>query len=97
MQWFGILALLFLLFALAGFVYIGANTDKLGFGFGEPSEISKQITTPITESIASPSTSDSSQSNSKNDSIKIDTLVVFLIFLFNHSFQNIWGFMRGAL
>ena len=67
MQWFGILALLFLLFALAGFVYIGANTDKLGFGFGEPSEISKQITTPITESIASPSTSDSSQSNSKND------------------------------
>ena len=35
MQWFGILALLFLLFALAGFVYIGANTDKLGFGFGK--------------------------------------------------------------
>jgi len=46
MKWFGIVALLFLLFVLAGFVYIGANTDKLGFGFGEPSKISEQFTAP---------------------------------------------------
>ena len=66
MKWFGGVALLFLLFVLAGFVYIGANTDKLGFDFGEPSAISKQIPNQITESTSSTSTS-TVESNSKND------------------------------
>lgn len=43
MKWYGILALLFIISALGGIVYLGANTDKITFGFGEPSYISKQI------------------------------------------------------
>ena len=31
MKWYGILALVFFLFMLAGIVYAGANTDKIGF------------------------------------------------------------------
>ena len=31
MKWYGILALVFFLFLLAGIVYAGANTDKIGF------------------------------------------------------------------
>ncbi|KER05895.1 hypothetical protein AAA799E16_01395 [Marine Group I thaumarchaeote SCGC AAA799-E16] len=46
MQWFGILALLFMISALGGVVYIGANTDKLGFDFGSPNAISSQFTAP---------------------------------------------------
>ena len=43
MKWYGILTLLVLFGGLAGIVYLGANTEKLGFDFGEPSYISKQI------------------------------------------------------
>lgn len=49
MKWFGILAFLFIISALGGIVYLGANTDKITFGFGEPNYISKQ-----TESTAPP-------------------------------------------
>lgn len=31
MKWYGTLALVFFLFLLAGIVYAGANTDKIGF------------------------------------------------------------------
>ncbi len=31
MKWYGILALVFSLFALSGIVYMGANTGKMGF------------------------------------------------------------------
>ena len=41
MKWFGIVALLFMLFVLAGVVYLGANSTKLGLDWGEPSAISK--------------------------------------------------------
>ena len=31
MKWFGILALVFIFFVLGGIIYVGANTDKLGY------------------------------------------------------------------
>lgn len=46
MRWYGIIAFLFIFFALAGIVYIGANTDKIGINFGTPSAISKGISPP---------------------------------------------------
>ena len=47
MEWYGWLAFLFMASILAGFVWLGANTDKLGDGsFGKPSYISKQFTPP---------------------------------------------------
>jgi len=45
MKWYGIISFLFIFFALAGIVYVGANTDKIGINFGEPSAISKQVPT----------------------------------------------------
>ena len=47
MRWYGTLSLLFMIFALAGIVYVGANTDKLGGGgSGTPSAISQGMTPP---------------------------------------------------
>lgn len=43
MKWYGILAFLVLIGGLAGIVYLGANTDKIGINFGEPSFISTQL------------------------------------------------------
>lgn len=57
MKWYAALPFLFIIFALGGIVYLGANTDKITFGFGEPSFISKQV--PITSS--SPSQSNNPQ------------------------------------
>jgi len=50
MEWQGLLGFFFLFFVLAGFVYIGANTDKLtSFDFGGPSAISKEFTPPSSD------------------------------------------------
>jgi hypothetical protein len=46
MKWYGIISFLFIFFALAGIVYVGANTDKVGINFGEPSAISEKFTAP---------------------------------------------------
>ena len=46
MKWYGIVAIVFIFFALGGIVYAGANTDKLGFNFGESSHISREISSP---------------------------------------------------
>jgi len=43
MKWYGILTFLVIIAALAGIVYLGMNTDKIGVNFGEPSFISNQI------------------------------------------------------
>ena len=53
MKWYGILALVFGLFVLAGVVYLGANTDKMGINFGEPSDTSKNVSPPTTSIVKS--------------------------------------------
>ncbi len=40
MKWYGVLTFIFVIVALLGIIYLGANTDKIWKGFGEPSFIS---------------------------------------------------------
>ena len=62
-------------------MYIGANTDKLGFGFGEPSAISKQFTAPSNDwsSFSFPSFSSNSIKNLDLDAMKIEIEKNFLV------------------
>lgn len=50
MKWYGIVAILVLIFGLAGIVYLGMNTDKIGFS--EPNYISKQTPNSISQVIS---------------------------------------------
>ena len=47
MKWYGILAIVFIFFALGGIIYAGANTDKIGINFGESSYTSQETTNKI--------------------------------------------------
>jgi len=64
MKWYGILSFVVLIFLLAGIVYLGGHTDRIGMNFGEPSAISKQNPTP---QLAIETTITSSQPTSTND------------------------------
>ena len=52
MEWWAILAFLFMISILAGVVYVGANTDKFEeFSFGKPSAVSESYISVIEERI----------------------------------------------
>ena len=54
-----------MLFVLAGVVYLGANSTKLGLEWGEPSAISKKIPAQTTTQTTTPTTSNEITSEEK--------------------------------
>ncbi len=61
MKWYGIVVFLVIIGGLAGIVYLGVNTEKIEFDFGEPTAISKISPTSSTSQSSSSQVTDDNE------------------------------------